>query len=81
MKTITATNLRSDLFSHLEDVTKYNIPLLVAYKHGNAVILSEFEYQNMLQTIQVLSHYPKVEELICAKDTPLDHFHDTLPEG
>ncbi|EFQ57480.1 type II toxin-antitoxin system Phd/YefM family antitoxin [Streptococcus downei] len=51
MVTMSATNLRKDLFNTLENTIKYNEPVNVTTKQGNAVILSEDDYNGLLETL------------------------------
>ena len=46
--------LRKNLFSTFDNVIDYNDSVTVSTKKGNAVILSEAEYNAMLETIYLL---------------------------
>ena len=51
---MTVTNisvLRKNLFSSIDNVIGYNDSITVATKNGNAVIISETEYNSILETI------------------------------
>jgi len=65
MTNINATTLRKNLFSMLNDAIKYNETINVNTKEGNAVILSEEEYNGMLATLE-LSADPSLKEKILA---------------
>lgn len=58
---INATKLRNNLFDYLSQVTEYNDVLNVSTKRGNAVILSEEEYNSMVETLYLTS-IPGMEE-------------------
>ena len=47
--------LRKNLFSSIENVIEYNDSVTVNTKKGNAVILSEEEYNAMRETIYLIS--------------------------
>lgn len=47
--------LRKNLFTSIDNVIEYNDPLTVNTKKGNAVILSEEEYNAMRETIYLIS--------------------------
>ena len=65
------TNFRKNIFSMLEQTIKYNEPINISTKDGNAVVLSEEEYQGMLETIYLMSIPAMKEKLIEGKNTPL----------
>ena len=65
------TNFRKNIFSMLEQTIKYNEPINISTKDGNAVVLSEEEYQGMLETIYLMSIPEMKEKLIVGKNTPL----------
>jgi len=57
-KTMSITNisaLRKNLFGSLETVVEYNDSITVSTKKGNAVIISEEEYNAMRETIYLAS--------------------------
>ena len=47
--------LRKNLFSSIDNVIEYNDSITVSTKKGNAVIISESEYNAMLETIYLVS--------------------------
>ena len=47
--------LRKNLFSSIDNVIEYNDSITVSTKNGNAVIISESEYNAMLETIYLVS--------------------------
>ena len=65
------TNFRKNIFSMLEQTIKYNEPINISTKDGNAVVLSEEEYQGMLETIYLMSIPEMKEKLIEGKNTTL----------
>lgn len=65
------TNFRKNIFSMLEQTIKYNEPINISTKDGNAVVLSEEEYQGVLETIYLMSIPEMKEKLIEGKNTPL----------
>ncbi|MBR3244000.1 MAG: type II toxin-antitoxin system Phd/YefM family antitoxin [Parasporobacterium sp.] len=78
MTTTTITNLRKNIFSLVETAIKYNEPLYITSKDGNAVILSEDEYRGLLETIDLLSVPGMKDKLIDGMQTPLA---DTVSEN
>ena len=55
--------LRKNLFSSIENVIEYNDSITVSTKNGNAVIISEAEYNAMLETIFLVSQKGLVEKI------------------
>lgn len=57
------TNFRKDIYNILEQTIKFNEPVNVTTKDGNAVILSEEEYNSIMETLY-LSSLPGMKETI-----------------
>ena len=55
--------LRKNLFSSINNVIKYNDSITVRTKNGNAVIISEAEYNAMLESIYLVSQKGFVERI------------------
>lgn len=51
MNTTNISVLRKKLFSTIGNVIEFNDPVMVSTKNGNAVIISEEEYNAILETI------------------------------
>lgn len=71
------TNFRKNIFSLLEQTIKYNEPVNISTKDGNAVIISEEDYNGLMETLYLCSVPGMKEMLIEGLKTPLD---DCLPE-
>lgn len=63
MQCVTVTHLRKDLFALLHYVIYFNELVKVRTKHGNAVIISEDDY-NTLMTMLYTSLVPYMRETI-----------------
>ena len=57
------SNFRKNVFTMLEQTIKYNEPVNVSTKDGNAVILSEQDYNNLMETLNLIS-IPGMKEII-----------------
>ena len=57
------TNFRKNIFILLEQTIKYNEPVNVSTKDGNAVIISEDDYRGLMETLH-LSSLPGMKEKI-----------------
>lgn len=57
------TNFRKNIFRVLEQTIKYNEPVNVSTKDGNAVIISEEDYNGLMETLYLNSIPNVVKEL------------------
>lgn len=77
MEKVNATNFRKDLYTILENVTKYNTPINITTKNGNAVVISEDDYNSIMETLY-LSSIPdlknRITDGINAKDEEFEDF-------
>ena len=66
------TNLRKHLFEYVKQAIEYNDVINVNTKSGNAIIMSEEEYNGLIETL-FLSSNPKVkEDIVKGINTPLE---------
>ncbi len=68
------TNFRKDIYKLLENAIKYNEPINISTKNGNAVVLSEEDYNNLMETIYIYSIPKLKEELIERKNSSDNDF-------
>lgn len=61
MKNTNITNFRKDIYELLEQTIKYNEPINISTKNGNAVVLSEEDYNNLMETLYI-SSTPRLKE-------------------
>ena len=71
-----ATSFRKNLFSLLENAVKYNECININTKIGNAVVISEDDYNSMVETLKILSNPAMKEKVMKGKDTPLSECMD-----
>lgn len=72
MININATNFRKDIFNLLEQTIKYNEPVNICTKDGNAVVISEEDYNGLMETLY-LSSVPGMKDKITeGLNTPAD---------
>jgi PHD/YefM family antitoxin component YafN of YafNO toxin-antitoxin module len=55
MTTINATSLRKNLFEYLNSAVEYSDVINVNTKKGNAIIISEEEYNGLLETLYLMA--------------------------
>ena len=55
MTNVNITNFRKDIYELLERTIKYNEPINITTKNGNAVVLSESDYKSLIETLYIES--------------------------
>ena len=55
MTTLTATNARQHLFEVLKKSIKGHSPVKITSKAGDAVLVSEEDYESLIETLELLS--------------------------
>ena len=63
MTNVNITNFRKDIYELLEQTIKYNEPLNISTKNGNAVVISEEDYNNLIETLYI-SSIPELKDRI-----------------
>lgn len=71
-----ATNFRKQLFELIEQTIKYNEPVNINTKNGNAVLISESEYNSLMETLYLTSIPGMKEKLENGVNTPLKEFEE-----
>lgn len=77
MKMIGVTNARKDLYHLVESVNAFDEPILIVGKQGNAVLISENEWNSIQETLSLCSIPGVSESIKKGLDTPLS---DCVPE-
>lgn len=77
MDSISVTNFRKDLFNLLDRIVEYNEVLNITTKKGNVVVLSEEDYNNLMESLYLNSIPDMAEKIEEGLKTSLD---DCLPE-
>jgi PHD/YefM family antitoxin component YafN of YafNO toxin-antitoxin module len=63
MINVNVTSFRKSIFSILEQTIKHNEPVSINTKAGNAIIISENDYNGLMETLH-LSSIPKMKKVI-----------------
>ncbi len=71
MTSVNATNFRKNLFEYLNSALDYNDIIQVSTKNGNAIVMSEEEYNSLTETLYLLSHPGTRQEILSGMATPL----------
>lgn len=74
MTNTNVTTFRKDIYNLLEQTIKYNEPLNISTKNGNVVVLSEEDYNNIMETLYIMSVSGLKDEII--KRSKSDDFVD-----
>ncbi len=67
-----ATAFRKDIYNILAQTIKYNEPVSISTKDGEAVLLSRSDYDNLMETLYLVSIPGMREKLIDGMNTPLE---------
>lgn len=63
MTVMNTTKFRQNLFSTIEQTVKYNEPVCITGKSGNAVLISEEDYRDLMVTMELCA-VPGMEKKI-----------------
>ena len=72
MTTTNITNFRKNAFNYVEQTVKYNEPLNICTKEGNAVLLSEEDYSGIMETLYLVSAPGMRKKIMDGIATPLE---------
>ena len=72
MTNTNATALRKNLFGMLSNAIRYNETINVNTKEGNAVIMSEEEYNGLIATLELCSDTELKNKITTGAKEPLD---------
>ena len=72
MTTTNITNFRKNAFNYVEQTIRYNEPLNISTKNGNAVLLSEEDYSGIMETLYLVSMPGMREKIMEGMSTPLE---------
>lgn len=78
MRSINITSARKELYSLVEAVNYDSVPVLITGKNGNAVLISEEDWNAIQETLYLTSIPGVAESLIQGKESSLE---DCLTEG
>lgn len=76
MTNVNITNFRKNIYSLVEQTIKYNEPINVSTKDGNAILISEEDYRNLMETLYIESVPGLKEDIINGMKEPIEEFID-----
>ena len=74
--TTNITNFRKNAFNYVEQTIKYNEPLSISTKDGDAVLLSAEDYSGLMETLYLVSVPGMREKVMDGLKQPLDECLD-----
>ncbi len=72
MSAINITNARKELYNLVEDVNLYSEPALIVSKKGNAVLVSESDWNAIQETVYLNTIPGMVESIRRGMDTSIE---------
>ena len=72
MTTTNITNFRKNAFNYVEQTIRYNEPLNISTRDGNAVLLSEEDYSGIMETLYLVSAPGMREKIMDGMKMPLE---------
>ena len=76
MTNVNITNFRKNIYEMIETTIEYNEPLNITTKKGNVVVLSEEDYNSLIETLYISSVPNMKEEIIKRANDENDEFVD-----
>lgn len=78
MKTLTATQVRKDIYRLLDEATDTHTPIHITGKRSNAVLVSEEDWRAIQETLYLSSIPGMQESIVKGLNTPLDETDEEL---
>lgn len=78
MTTVTATEARQSLTKLLNEVAEFHLPILIAGKHGNAVLIAEEDWIAIQETLHLVSNSATRESILEGMRTPIEECEEDL---
>ena len=72
MTNINITNLRKNLFDYINRAVEFNDVINVNTKTGNAVIISEADYNGLMETLYLSRNQKVKDEIVEGINTPIE---------
>ncbi len=72
MTNINITNLRKNLFDYINRAVEFNDVINVNTKMGNAVIISEADYNGLMETLYLSRNQKVKDEIVEGINTPIE---------
>ncbi|MBS6062532.1 type II toxin-antitoxin system Phd/YefM family antitoxin [Criibacterium bergeronii] len=76
MQVTNITNFRNNIYNVVDDIIKYNEPVHISAKNGNVVVISEDDYNSIVETLYLSSIKPVKEQIIEGLNAGDDEFEE-----
>ncbi len=77
MTTLSISNLRKDIYNIINRTIEFNEPVQINTKEGNAIIISEEDYNALIETLHLTSIPEMRDSLLEAANAPDSDFTDS----
>ena len=78
MKTLTATQVRKDIYRLLDETSETHKPIQITGKRSNAVLISEEDWLSIQETLYLASIPGMQESIVEGLNTPLEETEEEL---
>ncbi len=78
MKTLTATQVRKDIYRLLDEASMTHEPIQITGKRSNAVLISEDDWRSIQETLYLTSIPGMAESIKEGLSTPVDECDEEL---
>ncbi|MGI1691587.1 type II toxin-antitoxin system Phd/YefM family antitoxin [Thermoanaerobacter uzonensis] len=76
MKTMPVTKVRQNIYKIIEQIKENSEPIQITSRKGNAILVSEEDWNAIQETLYLLSIPNLKESIMDADKTPLDEWKD-----
>lgn len=66
------TNFRKNLFEYINQAVEFNDVINISTKNGNAVIISEEDYNGLMETLYLSNNPATKKEIVDGMKTPFE---------
>lgn len=70
MTNVNISNFRENLYQYVKSTVKFNEVINISTKDGNAVVLSEEDYNGLVETLYLNGSKKTIEDIKEAENTP-----------
>lgn len=72
MTNVNISNFRENLYQYVKNIVKHNDVININTKDGNAIVLSEEDYNGLIETLYLNGSKKTIEDIKEAENTPQD---------
>ena len=76
MTNTTITHFRQNVYEYVKQAVEYNDVINITTKNGNAVVISEDEYNSMVETLHLMAIPGMVESIKSGLEEPEEELTD-----